>query len=352
MTPSKNAPGCLGAEETALFCSQAAMVLKSGIPLADGLTALCEDFRDTRSGAQLARLSQAISQTGSLAQALDIAPVLPTYAMRMVRVGEQSGKLDDVLSALGDAYARETRVRRNLRQAVLYPAVLTLLMGAIIAVVVFCVMPVFSQVLRSLGSGLYATAEGVTQVGMVIGIVAMALVGLLILAGLIVVVLLRTKRRASVLDGLCRCVPVLRRVTTALNAERFASAMAMLIGSGYPIEDALPLVEELSGSGATREKVAAVQKAVSEGKAFSDAVGEAKVFDSLHARMLRAGAAAGQVDNVLARLADIYHERFDREVSNAEALIEPLLVTLLAIVAGAILLSVMLPLAGILSSMI
>ena len=350
MTPSKNTPGCLSAEETALFCSQAAMVLKSGIPLADGLTALCEDFRDSRSGALLSRLSQAISQTGSLTQALEIAPVLPAYAMRMARVGEQSGKLDDVLAALGDAYARETRVRRNLRQAVLYPAVLTLLMGAIIAVVVFCVMPVFSQVLRSLGSGLYA--EGVTQVGMVIGVVAMALVGVLILAGIVVAVLLRTKLRARVLDGLCRCVPVLRRVTAALNAERFASAMTMLIGSGYPIEDALPLVEELSGPGATREKVAAVQKAVSEGKAFSDAVGEAGVFDSLHARMLRAGAAAGQVDNVLARLADIYHERFDREVSNAEALIEPLLVTLLAIVAGAILLSVMLPLAGILSSMI
>ena len=79
-----------------------------------------------------------------------------------------------------------------------------------------------------------------------------------------------------------------------------------------------------------------MQKAVSEGKAFSDAVGEAGVFDALHARMLRAGAAAGQVDTVLSRLADIYHERFDREVSNAEALIEPLLVTLLAIVAGAI----------------
>ena len=98
MTPSKNTPGCLSAEETALFCSQAAMVLKSGIPLADGLTALCEDFRDSRSGALLSRLSQAISQTGSLTQALEIAPVLPAYAMRMARVGEQSGKLDDVLA--------------------------------------------------------------------------------------------------------------------------------------------------------------------------------------------------------------------------------------------------------------
>ena len=79
---------------------------------------------------------------------------------------------------------------------------------------------------------------------MVIGVVAMALVGVLILAGIVVAVLLRTKLRARVLDGLCRCIPVLRRVTAALNAERFASAMTMLIGSGYPIEDALPLVEE------------------------------------------------------------------------------------------------------------
>ena len=247
--------------------------------------------------------------------------------MRMVRVGEQSGKLDDVLSALGDAYARETRVRRNLRQAVLYPAVLTLLMGAIIAVVVFCVMPVFSQVLRSLGSGLYATAEGVTQVGMAIGIVAMALVGLLILAGLIVAVLLRTKRRASVLDGLCRCVPVLRRVTTALNAERFASAMAMLIGSGYPIEDALPLVEELSAP-ARRAKRSLPCKRPSP-KARRSATPWARRRSSIPCTPACCAPAlpAGQVDNVLARLADIYHERFDREVSNAEALIEPLLVT-------------------------
>ena len=226
MTPSKNTPGCLSAEETALFCSQAAMVLKSGIPLADGLTALCEDFRDSRSGALLSRLSQAISQTGSLTQALEIAPVLPAYAMRMARVGEQSGKLDDVLSALGDAYARETRVRRNLRQAVLYPAVLTLLMGAIIAVVVFCVMPVFSQVLRSLGSGLYATAEGVTQVGMVIGIVAMALVGVLILAGIVVAVLLRTKLRARAR----RALPLGARFAAR---DHGAQRRALCLGHGH-----------------------------------------------------------------------------------------------------------------------
>lgn len=352
MTSVKKAPACLNAEETALFCSQAAMVIRSGLPLVDGLTALCEDFRGTRAGALLGALAREIENTGSLAAALERVPALPPYAVRMARVGERSGKLDDVLAALGEAYLREARVRRNIRQAVLYPAILTLMMGAVIAVVVFCVMPVFSGVLRSLGAGMSAAAEGATQAGMAIGITVLILVGVLIAAALVVAALLRTPWRARVLAWLGARAPVARRVAAALSAERFASAMTMLVGSGYPIEDALPLVEELSGAGAMREKVARVEQGVAQGKSFCDAVADADVFDALHARMLRAGAAAGQIDGVLARLADIYHERFDREVSNAEALIEPVLVTLLALVAGAILLTVMLPLAGILSSML
>ena len=135
---------------------------------------------------------------------------------------------------MGNAYARETRVRRNLKQAVLYPAVLTLLMGAIIAVVVFCVMPVFSQVLRSLGSGLYATAEGVTQVGMAIGIAAMVLVGVLILA--------RSSWRCFCARSCARACsmpsaavsPFLRRVTAALNAERFALPWLCSLAAATP----------------------------------------------------------------------------------------------------------------------
>lgn len=352
MTSAKKAPARLNAEETALFCAQAAMVLKSGLSLTDGLAALCEDFRETRAGALLGDLAREIENTGSLSAALEHAPVLPPYAARMVRVGEQSGKLDDVLAALGDAYLREARVRRNMRQAVLYPAILTLMMGAVIAVVVFCVMPVFSRVLRSLGAGMGAAAEGATQAGMTIGVAVLVLVGVLIVAAAVVAVLLRTGLRARVLNWLSARLPVVRRAAASLSAERFASAMTMLVGSGYPIEDALPLVEELSGTDTMREKVARVEQGLAQGRSFSDAVADAGVFDALHARMLRAGAAAGQVDGVLARLADIYHERFDREVSNAEALIEPVLVALLALVAGAILLSVMLPLAGILSSML
>jgi len=352
LSTSLGKSGVLSAEETALFCSQAAMVLRSGIPLVDGIGALCDDFRTTRSGPLFDRLHRALEDAGALYAALEAAPVLPPYAIRMIRVGEQAGKLDDVLCALADSYQREAQVRRNLKQAILYPTALSLLMAAVIAVVVFCVMPVFARVLRDLGAGLYATAEGVMNVGTVIGVAAMAIVGAILLVAAIAAVLLRTRFREKVLSVLRRLTPIFGRITRAMDAERFATAMTTLLASGYPIEDALPLVEGLSGGAEMRAKVVGVREAVARGVSFSEAVAQADIFDGLHARMLRAGASAGRVDSVLGKLAAIYRERFDRDISNAEALIEPILVALLAVIAGAILLSVMLPLAWLLSSMI
>lgn len=352
MSTSNRAAGVLGAEDTALFCSQAAMVLKSGIPLVDGIGALCDDFQQSRQGPLFQRLREALEATGALTAALEMAPVLPEYAIGMVRVGEQAGKLDDVLLALADSYQREGQVRRNLKQAVLYPAALSILMAAVIGVVVFFVMPVFSQVLRGLGVGLYATAERVMNAGMILGVATMAVVGALLIAGVVLVMLLRTGKRERVLGALRHLTPLFGRIARTTDAERFATGMSTLLVSGYPIEEALPMVARLSGDRDMREKVEAIEHSVAQGVSFSEAVGQAQIFDTLHARMLRAGAVAGKLDSVLLRLAGIYRERFDRDLANVEALIEPILVALLAIIAGAILLSVMLPLAGLLSSMI
>lgn len=342
----------LNAEETALFCEQAAMVLKSGLALTDGLRALCEDFRDAHFGSAITALGAAISQTGSLARALDAVPVFPRYAMRMITIGEEAGKLDDVLQNLGDYYAREAQVRKNLRQAVFYPALLTLLMGVVIGVLVFRVLPVFQQVFNTLGKTLTATTRHVVSAGVGIGTLAMILTGLLLLVGLFLAALMRTKYRAPVENMLYTRVPIVRNVINTMEAERFAAAMAMLLESGYPIQDALKMVQTLSGTDKMRGKTQKVYQLMVQGESFSAAVENARIFETLHARMLRAGAMAGQTDAVLFSLRTIYRQKLDRDILTAESLIEPVLVTLLSVIAGAILLSVMLPLAGILSSML
>ena len=342
----------LNAEETALFCEQAAMVLKSGLSLTDGLCTLCEDFCDSHFGRAAVWLGGEISRTGSLSRALEAAPVLPRYAMRSIHIGEEAGKLDDVLAELGRYYAREAQVRRNLRQAVLYPTLLAILMGAVIAVLVFRVMPVFRQVLHSLGESFSASTQGVVRVGAGIGIGALVLVGVCLLLCLVVTVLMRTRFRARTQDVIFKRVPLLKRIARTIEAERFASAMSMLLGSGYPVRDALEMVRDMAGNDEMRCRVERVIADMDAGASLSAGMEAYGIFDALHARMLRAGAMAGQTDAVLGSIREIYRERLNRDISNAESLIEPILVAFLSVIAGAILLSVMLPLAGILTTML
>ena len=99
------------------------------------------------------------------------------------------------------------------------------------------------------------------------------------------------------------------------------------------------------------EKVNAIRGSLSEGKSFSDAVSDTGLFDELHSSMIRMGSATGHEDQVLGKLSVLYEEQVEEEISRLISIIEPTLVALLAVVIGAVLLSVMLPMAGILTSL-
>ena len=100
------------------------------------------------------------------------------------------------------------------------------------------------------------------------------------------------------------------------------------------------------------EKVKGIQKDLEAGEGFADAMSRSKLFDGLHDRMIRMGVAAGREDQVMAKIADLYEEQVEEGIARLVAIIEPTLIALLAVVIGAVLLSVMLPMAGILSSML
>lgn len=342
----------LSSDETALFCGQAAMILKSGIPLVDGLTSLCEDFKGTKKEKAYNQLGIAIDETGSLSEALNKVNIFPDYAKHMIEIGESAGKIDDVLSGLNDYYNRDAQIRRNLRQAILYPVVLLILMGAVIGVLAIKILPLFNRVLASLNLGSTSVNNNLVSAGSVIGTVTIIIVCILIIAILILLVSLKISKKNKLIQLLQTKVPVIKRIYKSINAYRFSSAMAMLLESGYPLSDALSLLKELFVSKDMKDKIVYIYDKSKLGESFSKSVEEAKIFDSLHAKMLRAGDLSGKTDDVLNRLSGIYSERMERELSNLESSVEPTLVVLLAIIAGAILLSVMLPLSGLLSSML
>ncbi len=342
----------LPAGEISMFCEQVALILGSGVALYDGMEALCENYKDTNFGPSFEAIDRAVKETGSLHAALQGTRVFPPYLVQMVKIGEQTGKLDEVMSSLAAYYAREQRVSRSVQNAVIYPLCLIVMMAVVIVVLVVKVLPIFQQVYKSLGAEVSTTASTLMRFGTGVGVGVLVAAGVLILVALIVALLLRTGKREAVLNGLEKVFKPVRNLRDWMIAGRFASNMAMMLQSGYPLEETLPLIEGVAQDERARAKVKLCEAKMAEGENFSGAVEASGIFEPLHNKMVRIGYMTGQTDSVMEKLARLYQEKMDTGISRLVASIEPALVILLSVIIGAILLSVMLPMVSIISSIL
>lgn len=339
-------------EELSGFCMQVAMMLGSGMPLYEGMEAMAQAHEGDALGQPCARVSRLVTQTGSLYDALKQSGGWPAYLTEMTGIGERTGRLEEVMNSLAVHYRREGSLRRAVSGAVTYPIVLGVMLLLIILVLITRVLPVFQGVLGGMGVQMTDSGSAMMRMGTAAGIVAMAVVGLLVAAAVVCVALMRTKARGAVLHALRSLCPPLRRVMRQLSAARAASVLSMMLSGGFPLDEALDMVPAVLEDSDTRARLGTLRRGLNEGKSMEDAISACGLFDRLSNSMLRTACAAGCVDTVMARVAADYEERAEEGVSRLVSVIEPVLVGVLCVVIGAILLSVMLPMAGMISSIL
>lgn len=338
--------------ELSSFCSEIALMLGAGMPLYAGMEALEKTYEDDAHAALYRGVSETLTQTGSLRDALESAHVFPTYLVEMCGVGERTGHLEDVMRGLSVYYERESRIRQAVRSAVTYPLVLAVMMVLILLVLILKVMPVFRTVLGSMGVTMTETGSVMMSVGTALGWVVLALVLVFVLAALACVLLLRSKKRDRALAALKKAFPPLRRLSMRLASSRAASVLAMMLSSGFPLEQALEMVPLVLPDEEAAGEIAQIREKMGEGVSFSDALTGSRLFDEIHRQMLRMGIAAGREDQVMAKIAETYEQQAEEGISDLVSIIEPTMVAALSIVIGAVLMSVMMPMAGIISSIL
>ena len=338
---SNNRNGRLyAAQDLSLFCSQVALLLRSGMFLPDGMQALAEESEDP----VITGIAEEVQLSGSLAPALKNAGAFPEYLVNMVELGERSGKLEEVMTSLAAYYEREQAVRRQVKTAVLYPMVLVLMMIVVIAVLLIKVLPVFSQVFQDLGADAGAMAGGTAAGYAALGIAA------LIAAGCIALFLLmRTSKGYAKLMAILAKFGPTRAIAEKIASGRFAFALSLLLESGYDLDTALTLLPTIVESHPVARRIESCRMAMAEGASFAEGVEKSGLFPGMYSRILAIGFRAGALDSASRKISDIYEEEIDRSIASAVSFIEPMLVALLCIVIGVILLSIMLPLTGIMS---
>ena len=341
--------GMLPADEIASFCGQIALILQAGIPLYDGMETLVESCEDKKAKEAFKQMADKVTETGMLYEAVKDAGFFPMYMVNMIHIGEESGKLDEVLRSLSIYYEREARIRKSIKSAISYPMLLILMMAAVVTLLVTNVMPVFEQVFENMGTDISETGKSIMNVGLAIGNIAFVVIAvvLVVIIGLCIAVKLGA---GESLKRLSFKLPLLRGLSKKMSSGRFASVLSMMISSGYSLEKALEMAPGIVTDSAAREKIKKCDELLKEGKSFPEALEAIDMFDGIHNRMISVGFKAGQLDAVMDKMTKVYEEEVDESIERLLSFIEPTLVAILSIIIGGILVSVMLPLTSIMSS--
>lgn len=341
----------LSAAELSNFCGQVALILEAGLPLYDGMETLAGADKGSENADIYVSASKGVTETGSLYDALKEDERWPKYLVEMVRIGERSGQLDKVMRGLEEYYAREDRIRSSIVSAVTYPLVLGAMLIVIVLILLWKVLPVFRRVLNSMGVGLTESGSALMRVGEAVGWIILVLVAIVVVAVVVGALLMRTKHRDKVLSLAQKMVPSMNTLNQKLSAARVASVLSMMLSSGFPTDEALDMTSAVLEDKNAAGKVQSIRASLEAGGTFAEAITNTGLFDDLHNRMIAMGSATGREDQVLGKMASLYEDQVEEGITRLVAIIEPSLVALLSIVIGAVLLSVMLPMAGILTSL-
>ncbi len=343
----------LTSEELSSFCDQIALMLESGMTLRDGIDMLAEDEEKSDAKKRIySQMRETVSETGSLYIAMkENEKDWPHYMVEMVGIGEETGRLEDIMVNLSDYYLREGRIKSAASSAISYPLVLGIMMVVIIAVLLWKVLPVFRRVLASLGVDSSSSGFNLMNIGSIVGWVILGLVALMVVIILVVMLLLKTRKRDAVMNFLQNKIPKVRDVSHLLSASRIAGMLGMMLSGGFPIENALDMAANALEDQDSITRVEGIRQEMTDGASFADAMSGSGLFEDFYNRVLKIGAASGHEPQVMVRIAEVYEERVEDELSRLISLVEPVLVMMLSIVIGATLLSMILPMAGVMGSL-
>ncbi len=336
--------------ELSSFCGQIALILKAGISSLEGLTIMQEDASSPYEKEVLDALLKGMQETGSLYQAMESTELYPSYMLHMVQIGEETGTLDAVMSSLQNHYAREDSIRKSIRNSITYPMIMVAMMAIVIVVLLVKVMPVFNQVFIQLGTEMTGFSRALMNVGTAINRYSIVFIVILAVIAGFIFYGTRSDSGRSLFRSIGYKLGFTRAIYEEIAACRFASGMALTLSSGINPDRSMELVTALNDDPVFRKKIDLCIEKTQEGEDLSTALFHSDMFSGVYARMASIGSKTGSMDKVMEQIAGLYQDDIDTRMNNLLAVLEPTLVVLLSLIVGVILLSVMLPLMGIMSS--
>lgn len=341
----------LSGEDLCTLSRQLALVVDSNLSLQEGVELIGQQTKSKALRQLLSRVRDNLNEGCSLGKALEKEKdSIPQYYIQMVSMGEVSGNLERILNRIADSYEKDQKISGKVISAVTYPLILTVLMLGVIILLLAEVLPMFDDVLASLGGEMPGITLALMEVGRFISTYFFVLLGIIAAVVLAVVLLRQTNRGRELLDAVKLITPVRRGIVKDIASVRFARNLAMLLRSGIGLAESVRMAGVIISNMKIRSLIMKTAEKIEQGDTLKTALVSLGLFPGLLLRILAVAETTGHTDAMLDKAADVMEEELDQKLNKLTTVLEPALIIVLSLIIGIVLISVILPVVRIMNA--
>ena len=338
--------GRVSAQEKMIFARNLSVMVSAGVSLIKGLDVLSRQTENKNWRRVLESAGQAIKKGHPLSRAMEDHPrVFSPLFRSMVKAGETSGRLEEALRLVAQQLERDYDLKRKVRGAFIYPAIIFLTMIVIGILMMIYVVPTLVSTFEELDVELPLTTMII--VGISRFLIDSWFTSLIILAAfaLVIFVFIRSETGKNIFSALLLKIPVISGITKKVNSARVSRTLSSLISSGVEIVEALRVTEEVVQSSKFKKVLVVAQNEVQKGRPISRVfIENSDSFPLLVGEMMAVGEETGKFSEMLSRVASFYEEDVADSTKSLSTIIEPVLMIVIGIIVGFFAISMIQPL--------
>lgn len=327
-----------------VFTRQFAVLVGAGVPIVQSLEAMARGARSPAMSTVLQGISMDVERGRRLAEALAARPtVFDRLYVNLIRAGEEGGVLETVLNRLADYIEKSVKLKGKVKSAMFYPVAIIIVAIIVIAFIMVFVVPKMSEMFKQSGQELPALTQFVINASDFMQQYWYIAVAILVAIPTLFKMYYETEDGRKVLDAILIEVPVLGDLIKKSAIARFSRTLSTLLSSGVRIIDALEIASATTGNWMIEKALIETREAVSRGKTLAEPLVKIPYFPNMVTQMISIGEQTGNIDQMLAKVADFYEDEVENATDALTSLMEPILMVVLGVIIAVIVVAMYLP---------
>jgi len=330
--------------DISIFCKQLHTMLNAGMPLLTSLDVLGAQTENKRLAGTVKSMATQVQKGDVLSTAMrQHKKIFPSLLVNMIEAGELTGNLDNVLLKMSEHYTKENKINSKIKGAMMYPMILGILVVVVVVFMLTFVLPTFMTMFTDSGTPLPLPTRILLAISG-----ALTTYWYLFVGGIIAIMIFMNRVLSStegkrVFHSIQLKTPVIKTSIAKIATSRFTRTLSTLLASGIPIIQALETSASVTGNQVVIDGIQTVTDDIKKGIVLSTLLKKVGVFPPMMISMVNIGEESGALEEMLSKTADYYDEELDVAIAKMIAILEPLMIVVMALVIGFIVISMILP---------